>query len=108
MTKVTQSFNGCLPSVFSSLLLLCLNDLDYMKKGPQKGWANLCLLASVFVTVFLAGFSLTSWVLSSLLPEAYLWVSLVLASCCAVLVLAVLVNELRSQIWDSLKLRFCG
>ena len=83
-----------------------------MKEGLQKGCSNLCLLASVSVTIFLAGFSLTSWVLSYLLPKDYLWVSLWvslgLAALCTLCVLAVLdkVTELRSQICDSLKLRF--
>ena len=85
-----------------------------MKEGLQKGWANLCLLFSVFVTVFLASFTLASLVWSYLLPEncleVSLGVSLGLASCCAVAVSAVLagwlavlavlgkVTELKSQI----------
>ena len=94
--KVTQSFNGCLLSVFSSLLYLCINDIDYMKNGPQKGWANFRLLASVFVTIFLASFTVVYLALTSGqkekedIPEDYLWVSLGLAGFCAAAGLAVL------------------
>ena len=114
--KVTQGLNGCLLSVFSSLLFLCINDLKYMEKGPQKGWANFRLLTSVLVTIFLAGFTVFFLALTSgqkegeELPADYLWVSLGLAGCCAVAGLAGLgkATGLWGKIGDYLKMRFFG
>ena len=51
---VAQVFNGCLLPFFSSLLLLCLNDEQFMGERPQPLWANLLLVGAVLITMFLA------------------------------------------------------
>ena len=47
-------FNGCLLPFFAICLLLCLNDPQFMSSSPQKGWANIFLVISVSLTLFLA------------------------------------------------------
>lgn len=51
---VAQVFNGMLLPVFSSCLLLCVNDLQFMAGAPQGLAANAVLLPSVAITLFLA------------------------------------------------------
>jgi len=51
---IAQVFNGCLLPFFSICLLLCLNDPQFMGSSPQKGWANISLIISVTITLFLA------------------------------------------------------
>jgi len=51
---VAQVFNGCLLPFFAICLILCLNDQQFMHSSPQKGWANIFLLISVTITLFLA------------------------------------------------------
>jgi len=51
---IAQVFNGCLLPFFAICLLLCLNDPQFMSSSPQKGWANIFLLISVTITLFLA------------------------------------------------------
>ena len=51
---VAQTFNGCLLPFFSICLLLCLNDPQFMSSSPQPGWANVFLVSSVIITLFLA------------------------------------------------------
>merc|ERR1719167_172300 len=51
---IAQVFNGCLLPFFSTCLLLCLNDHQFMSASPQPGWANLFFLVSVTITLFLA------------------------------------------------------
>jgi len=64
---IAQVFNGCLLPFFSTCLLLCLNDLQFMSPSPQPGWANLFLLASVTITLFLASNVIIQKVLGSVL-----------------------------------------
>merc|ERR1719225_357120 len=51
---VAQVFNGCLLPFFSTLLLLCLNEEQFMGERPQPLWANLLLVSAVLITMFLA------------------------------------------------------
>lgn len=51
---IAQVFNGCLLPFFAICLLVCLNDPQFMSSSPQKGWANIFLLISVTITMFLA------------------------------------------------------
>jgi len=50
---IAQVFNGCLLPFFSICLLLCLNDPQFMSASPQKAWANIFLVISVSLTLFL-------------------------------------------------------
>jgi len=51
---IAQVFNGCLLPFFAICLLVCLNDQQFMSNSPQKGWANIFLLFSVTISLFLA------------------------------------------------------
>lgn len=50
---VAQVFNGCLLPFFAILLLICLNDQQFMGKCPQPGWANIFLFITVTICLFL-------------------------------------------------------
>ena len=50
MILVAQVFNGCLLPLFSTCLLLCLNDRSLMSASPQSGPANLALVLCVTLT----------------------------------------------------------
>jgi len=50
---IAQVFNGCLLPFFSICLLVCLNDPQFMKQSPQKGWSNCFMVFVVMVTLFL-------------------------------------------------------
>jgi len=66
---VAQVFNGCLLPFFSSCLLLCLNDAQFMKASPQPLWANLFLVISVMITMFLANNAILSEIFGKLLEK---------------------------------------
>ena len=57
---VCQVSNGCLLPFFSACLLICLNDPQFMRTSPQKGWANMALIIAVSVTIFLTYNNLSS------------------------------------------------
>ena len=64
---VAQTFNGCLLPFFSICLLLCLNDPQFMGSSPQPGWANVFLVSSVIITLFLASNVIIQKILGTLL-----------------------------------------
>merc|ERR550539_467750 len=64
---VAQVFNGCLLPFFSTLLLLCLNDEQFMGDRPQPLWANILLVFSVLITMFLANNAIVQKIFGSLL-----------------------------------------
>jgi len=66
---VAQVFNGCLLPFFSSCLLLCLNDAQFMKTSPQPLWANIFLVISVMITMFLANNAILSKIFGELLKK---------------------------------------
>jgi len=47
---VAQVFNGCLLPLFSTCLLLCLNDKQFMVSSPQSGLANIAMTICVTLT----------------------------------------------------------
>lgn len=102
---IAQVFNGCLLPFFSTCLLLCLNDLQFMSSSPQPGWANLFLLASVTITLFLASNVIIQKVLGSVIGVS---VRLGLAVGCAAGGMAVIcfVTSLGRDLLRSFK-RFC-
>ena len=62
---------------FSTCLLLCLNDQQFMRTSPQPLWANLCLVTSVLITMFLANNAIVEKIFASLaLTPRY-------SSCCS-------------------------
>ena len=67
MILVAQVFNGCLLPFLSTLLLLCINDPQFMGSRPQPLWANVLLLLSVMITMFLASNVIIQKIFSSLL-----------------------------------------
>ena len=62
-------------------LLLCLNDPQFMAVSPQPGWANVFLVSSVLITLFLASNVIIQKVLGTVLTavSARLGVALGLA-----------------------------
>ena len=67
MILVAQVLNGCLLPFLSTLLLLCINDPQFMGARPQPLWANCLLVLSVLVTMFLASNVIIQKIFSSLL-----------------------------------------
>jgi len=66
---VAQVFNGCLLPFFSTCLLLCLNDNQFMKSSPQPLWANAFLIISVIITMFLANNAILTKIFGGLLED---------------------------------------
>jgi len=69
---VAQTLNGCLLPFFAILLLLCLNDPQFMEESPQRWWANLFLFISVLITLFLASNVIIQKILGTLVWWAML------------------------------------
>lgn len=69
MVLVAQVFNGCLLPFFSSLLLICLNDPQFMGRSPQPIWNNILLVISVMITMFLANNSIVLKIFGGLLAQ---------------------------------------
>merc|ERR1711936_313540 len=85
---VAQVFNGCLLPFFSTCLLLCLNDQQFMKTSPQPLWANIFLVTSVIITLFLASNVILQKILGKVLTDVSL--RLGIAGLCALVILATL------------------
>ena len=68
---IAQVFNGCLLPLFSSCLLLCLNDRDLMVSRPQTGLANLALLLCVTLTFVFTANVLLQKTVGQFLPSVY-------------------------------------
>jgi len=68
---IAQVFNGCLLPFFAICLLTCLNDPQFMTSSPQKGWANIFLLISVTITLFLASNVVITKLFGHLLDGVY-------------------------------------
>ena len=69
---IAQVFNGCLLPLFSSCLLLCLNDRDLMAASPQSGLANLALLVCVSLTFVFTANVLLQKILGQFLTSVYI------------------------------------
>ena len=69
---IAQVFNGCLLPFFSILLLVCLNDPQFMAKSPQSAWANCFLFTSVTITLFLASNVFLQKLFGTLLTSVWL------------------------------------
>eukprot|EP00088_Acartia_fossae_P052510 TRINITY_DN5933_c0_g1_i2.p1 TRINITY_DN5933_c0_g1~~TRINITY_DN5933_c0_g1_i2.p1 ORF type:complete len:522 (-),score=114.63 TRINITY_DN5933_c0_g1_i2:342-1907(-) len=76
---IAQVFNGVLLPFFSLCLLLCINDAQFMGSRPQTGWANVFLLVSVTITLFLASNVIIQKIVKDQLEVAY---KLIIAACC--------------------------
>ena len=66
---MAQVFNGCLLPFFSTLLLICLNDAQFMGRSPQPIWNNILLVISVIITMFLANNSIVLKIFGGLLAQ---------------------------------------
>merc|ERR1712012_605958 len=86
---VAQVFNGCLLPFFSICLLLCINDEQFMGRCPQKGWANVFLVVSVTITLFLASNVILSKIFS-LIAGTTVALRLVVALCVALAIITIL------------------
>jgi len=103
---VAQVFNGCLLPFFSTLLLLCLNDEQFMAERPQPMWANLLLMLSVLITMFLANNAIIQKIFGSLLTcEACVTIRLAAACGAAVLEMCcvIIFTSLRRDLSRSIK-----
>lgn len=104
---VAQVFNGCLLPFFSTLLLICLNDPQFMGHSPQPLWNNILLVISVIITMFLANNSIVQKIFGGLLAKTSkptsirLLISLLVAFLEMVLVLVT--TSLGKDLLNSLK-----
>jgi len=101
---IAQVFNGCLLPFFSICLLLCLNDPQFMGSSPQKGWANIFLVVSVTITLFLASNVILSKIFS-LIAGTTVVLRLVLALCVglATMTILFLATSLGRQVLKSVR-----
>jgi len=100
---IAQVFNGCLLPFFAICLLLCLNDPQFMSSSPQKAWANIFLVISVSLTLFLTSNVILQKVFGHLLDDPFLKMGIaagVAVSAMSILcVTTSLGKELFSPIW---------
>jgi len=101
---IAQVFNGCLLPFFSICLLLCLNDPQFMGSSPQKGWANIFLVVSVTITLFLASNVILSKIFS-LIAGTTVALRLVVALCLALAIITILflATSLGRQVLNSVR-----
>ena len=112
---VAQVFNGCLLPFFSTLLLLCLNDEQFMGERPQPLWANLLLVSAVLITMFLANNVVLTKIFGAVCGPTISWCSMVSlrlgVACGAAVVemsLVILLTSLKRDLVRSLKLSSLG
>ena len=112
---VAQVFNGCLLPFFSTLLLLCLNDEQFMGERPQPLWANLLLVGAVLITMFLANNVVLTKIFGAVCGPTISWCSMVSlrlgVACGAAVVemsLVILLTSLKRDLVRSLKLSSLG
>merc|ERR1711971_1086639 len=100
---IAQVFNGCLLPFFAICLLLCLNDPQFMASSPQKGWANIFLVISVSLTLFLTSNVILQKVFGHLLDDPFLKMGIaagVAISAMSILCITTsLGKELLSPLW---------
>ena len=66
---IAQVFNGCLLPLFSTCLLLCLNDKQFMVSSPQSGLANIAMVICVTLTFIFTANVLLQKLLGSFLTD---------------------------------------
>jgi hypothetical protein len=100
---IAQVFNGCLLPFFAICLLLCLNDPQFMSSSPQKAWANIFLVISVSLTLFLTSNVILQKVFGHLLDDPFLKMGIAagvaLSAMSLLCVTTSLGKELFSPIW---------
>jgi len=106
---IAQVFNGILLPFFSICLLLCINDGQFMGSRPQTGWANVFLVVSVTITLFLASNVIIQKIVRDALDVEY---KLLLAAAVALSIKAALltitslgkdvIRSFRKNCWQSL------
>ena len=104
---MAQVFNGCLLPFFSTCLLLCLNDIQFMKASPQPLWANVFLVVSVFITMFLANNAILQKIFGSLLANVSDPTSVRLGVACGAAVIEIFLvaisTSLGRDLWRSFR-----
>jgi len=68
---IAQVFNGCLLPLFSSCLLLCLNDKQFMGSSPQSWLANIAMTICVTLTFIFTANVLLQKLLGGVLTNVY-------------------------------------
>lgn len=104
---IAQVFNGCLLPFFSTCLLLCLNDHQFMSASPQPGWANLFLLVSVTITLFLASNVIIQKVFGSFLTGVSVRLGVAIGVALGAMAVICGVTSLGRDLLQSFK-KFCG
>ena len=66
-----QVLNGCLLPFFSTCLLICINDPQFMGKQSQKGWSNCCLIFMVYVAYFITSTTIVQNLLGWITTKKY-------------------------------------
>jgi len=100
---VAQVFNGCLLPFFSTCLLLCLNDQQFMKASPQPLWANIFLVTSVLITMFLANNALMQKIFGDMLQDISIRLAVAVAAAFVEMFLVSVLTSLGKDIWRSFR-----
>jgi len=100
---VAQVFNGCLLPFFSTCLLLCLNDQQFMKASPQPLWANIFLVTSVFITMFLANNALMQKIFGDMLQSISIRLGVAVGAAFVEMFLVSVLTSLGKDLWRSFR-----
>jgi len=100
---VAQVFNGCLLPFFSTCLLLCLNDQQFMKTSPQPLWANIFLVTSVLITMFLANNALMQEIFGDMLQSISIRLGVAVGAAFFEMFLVSVLTSLGKDLWRSFR-----
>jgi len=100
---VAQVFNGCLLPFFSTCLLLCLNDQQFMKTSPQPLWANIFLVTSVLITMFLANNALIQKIFGEMLQDISIRLGVAVGAAFVEMFLVSVLTSLGKDLWRSFR-----
>jgi len=100
---VAQVFNGCLLPFFSTCLLLCLNDQQFMKSSPQPLWANIFLVTSVLITMFLANNALIQKIFGNMLQSTSIRLGVAVGAAFVEMFLVSVLTSLGKDLWRSFR-----
>merc|ERR1711920_347483 len=92
---VAQVFNGC--------FLLCLNDQQFMKTSPQPLWANIFLVTSVLITMFLANNALIQKIFGEMLQDISIRLGVAVGAAFVEMFLVSVLTSLGKDLWRSFR-----